>query len=81
MPEIVGHFPAEPDPSRMRPCVLCEEETDVLASAPGLGEHVEVPIHVLCAAWVVRAYGRRGRLSLGDAGLLEAYAGRVARSA
>lgn len=81
MPTIEGHFPMVPDPERMRPCVLCLEPTDVLAVAPGLDPPTELPLHVFCAAWLVRMYGRRnaGRLSDSDRELLEAYAGRVLR--
>lgn len=57
-PEIVGHFPVDEDPSRQEPCVLCREPTSTRASAPGIGTDVELPLHVLCAAWLVRAYGK-----------------------
>lgn len=80
MPEIAGHFPIDPDPARMRPCVLCLEPTDVLAAAPGLGAGVELPLHVFCAAWLVRAYGKleAGRaLSMDASRLLLAYGDRV----
>lgn len=77
MPEIRGEFPLFPDPSKMLPCVLCLEPTDVLAAAPGVGKML--PLHVFCAGWLVVAYRRMlaGRLDAGGVRLLEAYAGRV----
>jgi len=82
MPEIVGRMPSEPDPSRMRPCVLCLEATDVLAVAPGLVPPRELPLHVFCAGWLIVQHGRLrdGReLSARAREQLEAYAGRIAK--
>ena len=80
MPEITGRMPADPDPSRMLPCVLCLEPTDVLALAPGLVPPAELPLHVFCAGWLIVQYGRAGSGTLTDSAKrqLEAYAGRLA---
>lgn len=80
MPKIVGHFPMEEDPARQEPCVLCLEPTSTRAKAPGLGSDVELPLHVLCAGWLVRAYGKLERgfaLSEGESRQVFAYIGRV----
>lgn len=77
MPEIVGHFPLDEDPSRQEPCVLCLAPTSTRAAAPGMGEGVEVPLHIGCAAWIVAAYGRRGFLSTSSVVRLADYAERV----
>ena len=63
-------------------CSWCGEPTDSWGDAPGLAGSPRIPIHVLCAADVVRAYGRprlrdaeaRGRF---EARLLELRDGRA----
>lgn len=79
MPEITGRMPSEPDPSRMLPCVLCLEPTDVLALAPGLDPPREVPLHVFCAGWLIVQYRRsgEGRITEGARRQISAYATRI----
>jgi hypothetical protein len=79
MPEIRGYLSREGIVQGA--CVLCEQPSSSRMVAPGLGG-IEVPLHVLCAARIVRAYGlARSGLPLppGLHRMMSGYAERVQR--
>ena len=75
MAEIVGTLSRSGE--IQGPCVWCNSPSTSRAVAPGLG--VEVPIHILCAAVIVRLFNEsqsRG-IESGNMDRLRLYADRV----
>ena len=78
MPEITGVVRLG---GPIEPCVWCGEGTDTRGNAPGLGDGVELPIHMFCSGAVIVAYRRwaNGALLGGDREKLERYVAAVRR--
>jgi hypothetical protein len=78
VPEITGRIVLG---GPIEPCVWCGWGTDTRGNAPGLGDGVELPIHVFCSGAVIVAYRRwaNGALLAGDREKLARYVAAVRR--
>lgn len=76
MPEIVGSLSR--DGTVKGTCCWCGTPSTSSGVAPGLQGSPEIPLHVLCAAMVIRAYNEWRRTGLLSPGM-EAYLDRLGR--